>query len=261
MSNERPVYGRGEAASEALVSATLALFSRWLDSGERADLLVALDGLSEMNVRFSSHDQNAFQHLAATPRRVPRRERARALAPIVWNLVHQLPDQWRPSSHELRMLLALALQVRQQIHDRQWIVGGERGYINLTGLSWWAGLREERTFPRIATIGRFVEDGDVEAFRRNLLNDEANEAQRRQRNASRRSRRERQRQLRVFDYESGRLLEGLPSMRLVRECETAPSGAVPAYRDSNYQWWYVTPQNADHFRHVLREDVITVYVA
>lgn len=238
---------------------TFALLARWLERGDRDDLVVAIDGLRELDVRLHRDDLVTLVNLLPW-KRLRRRERAFGLAPIVWNLVHQLPDQWRPTTHELRTLLALALQVRQQIRDPQRIVGGERGYINLTGLLWWAGRNHERdTFhPRIATIGRFVEDGDVKAFRQNLLNDEADEAQRRQRNVAQRSRRERQRQLRVYDYDTQNLL-GMPTAQLARRSAESDTGAVPAYLDSNGRWEYVTPQQRDDYRR-MNVDVLRVYV-
>ena len=239
---------------------TFSLLARWIERGDRDDLVVALDGLQEVDLPLHRDDQNALLFLMSR-KRLPRRGRAFALAPIVWTLVHQA-SRWRPNADELRALLELALRVRREIRDPQRIVGGERGYVNLTGLFWWVGFdREPDTFyPRIKTIARFVEDGDVEAFRQNLRNDEANEAERRQRNASQRSRRERRRQ-RVYSYVSGTLLEGLPTRQLIHESAVSELGVVYAYRDSDGHWQYVASQDVHHYRSHLHEDVITVYVA
>jgi hypothetical protein len=65
----------------------------------------------------------------------------------------------------------------------------------------------------------------------------------------------------VMSYETAETLEGGASEELVRESEAAePTGAVPAYRDTDGVWQYVAPSQVEHYRRNLRETVVTVYV-
>ena len=247
---------------------TFSLLARWLERGDRDDLIVALDGLRETDVPLHEHDGNALRYLI-TRKRMPRRERAFALAPIVWTLVHQASG-WRPNEGELRALLALALRVRQEIRNPSHIVGGDRGYVNLTGLLWWAGRHSEPdTFrPRVAMLSRFVDGENVETFRQNLLDDAASDKQRQRERLSQRHRREQialerglMDQLRVYGYDTRNLL-GRPSPRLIQRSAETEAGAVPAYLDSsNGLWECVAPQDVEHYRRNLHVDVIMVYVA
>lgn len=65
----------------------------------------------------------------------------------------------------------------------------------------------------------------------------------------------------VYDYDTGRRLEGKVSANLLYESNRAePTGAVPAYRDEHGIWHFVRPSEVNHYRRNLREDVRTVYV-
>jgi hypothetical protein len=67
--------------------------------------------------------------------------------------------------------------------------------------------------------------------------------------------------MKVYDYDTGRLLLGAPSAELQRESEAeGTSGAVAAYLDGE-TWQYVRDSDVSHYRENLREDVRTVYVS
>ncbi len=64
-----------------------------------------------------------------------------------------------------------------------------------------------------------------------------------------------------MDYDTSALLEGECSAELARQsAEAAPTGAVPAYRDSDGVWQYVEPSQVEHYERNLGESVRTVYV-
>lgn len=65
----------------------------------------------------------------------------------------------------------------------------------------------------------------------------------------------------VRSLDDASALDGTASDLLVQmSVESAPTGAVPAYRDEQNVWQYVAPSQVDFFRKQRSVDVITVYV-
>lgn len=64
----------------------------------------------------------------------------------------------------------------------------------------------------------------------------------------------------VRSYETGALLKGEASERLVQESASVDTGAVPAYLDQEGVWQYVRPSEIEHFERHLATKVVTVFV-